>query len=88
MAHFRVFLPLSSSLSQSMLGNETKGYSRAFFLGVYGMDFYSDRSEEKAFPAVFVVDKMVLVTCFGIVLIIRLYLHGNYLSSPVLSLVT
>ena len=45
------------------------------------MDFYSDRSEGKAFPAVFVVDKMVLVTCFGIVLILRLYLYGNYLSS-------
>ena len=25
---------------------------------------------------------------FGIVLILRLYLYGNYLSSPVLSLVT
>ena len=36
------------------------------------MDFYSDRSEGKAFPAVFVVDKMVLVTCFGIVLILPL----------------
>ena len=65
-----------------------KGLLKGFLSGVYGMDFYSDRSEGKAFPAVFVVDKMVFVTCFGIVLILRLYLYGNYLSSRVFSLVT
>ena len=41
-----------------------KGLLKGFLSGVYGMDFYSDRFEGKAFPAVFVVDKMVLVTCF------------------------
>ena len=63
-----IFLLLSNSLSHPMLGNETEEYSEAFFLVMYGMDFYSDRPEEVSFHAVIVVDLMVMVTCFWIVL--------------------
>ena len=55
---------LRSSLSHLMLGNETKGYFEAFFLGVYGMDFYSDRSNGEMFLASFVVGPMMVMDTY------------------------
>ena len=59
-----------------------------FFLGVFGTDFFLALSKEKSFLVVFVGVRIMMVTCFGSVLILLLFIFVRVLSFVMFCFVT